>query len=103
MWESTSELRDFVSLHAIEPMRPRDQQRVDGVGRPTFDFHTDPNVHILIRTRVAVDLEAELFPHVLVDGAHAFAHGCWRWGRLLRLRSVARGRASAGLPQAGQP
>ena len=30
----------FVSLHAIEQMQLRRQHRVDGVGRPTFDFHT---------------------------------------------------------------
>ena len=95
MRESTSELRGH---------------RLDGVGRPKLDFYTDPNVHILVRTRVAVDLEAEFFPHVLVDGAHAFAHGCWRYGRLLRLRSVARGRASrwaapgrAALKRSGGP
>ena len=29
----------FVNLHAIEPMRSRRQRRVDGVGRPKFDFH----------------------------------------------------------------
>ena len=30
----------FVNLHAIEPTRLRRQHRVDGVGRPIFDFHT---------------------------------------------------------------
>ena len=29
-----------MSLHAIEPTRPPGQRRVDGVGRPKFDFHT---------------------------------------------------------------
>ena len=29
-----------MSLHAIEPPRSRGQHRVDGVGRPKFDFHT---------------------------------------------------------------
>ena len=29
-----------MSLHAIEPTRLRRQHRVDGVGRPIFDFHT---------------------------------------------------------------
>ena len=29
-----------VGLHAIEPTRPRGRRRVDGVGRPKFDFHT---------------------------------------------------------------
>jgi len=49
VWKSTSELCypekycvDFVSLHAIEPTWPRGQCRVDGVGRPKFDFHTGP-------------------------------------------------------------
>ena len=28
-----------ISLHAIEPTRSRRQRRVDGVGRPKFDFH----------------------------------------------------------------
>ena len=39
MWKSTSELgypRGFVSLHAIEPTRPR-KRRVHGVGRPKYD------------------------------------------------------------------
>ena len=66
VWKSTSELGyprniawTFVNLHAIEPTRPRGQRRVDGVesprhrtdaatearrvdglGRPKFDFHT---------------------------------------------------------------
>ena len=31
-----------MSLHAIEPTRSRGQLRVDGVGRPKFDFHTGP-------------------------------------------------------------
>ena len=35
VWKST-----FVNLHAIGPMRSRGQHRADGVGRPTFDFHT---------------------------------------------------------------
>ena len=35
VWKST-----FVNLHAIEPMRSWGQRRVDGVGCPTFDFHT---------------------------------------------------------------
>ena len=30
----------FVNLRAIEPTRSRRQRRVDGVGRPEFDFHT---------------------------------------------------------------
>ena len=30
----------FVNLHAIEPTRSRRQRRVDGVRRPTLDFHT---------------------------------------------------------------
>ena len=47
----------------------------DGVGRPTFDFHADANVHVLVRARVAVDLQTQFLAHVLVDGAHAFAHG----------------------------
>ena len=65
VWKSTSELGyiawTFVSLHAIEPTRSRGQlrvdgvesprhradaateaRRVDGVGRPKFDFHTGP-------------------------------------------------------------
>jgi pre-mRNA-splicing factor SYF2/beta-D-xylosidase 4 len=46
VWKSTSELGyiawTLVSLHAIEPTRSRGQLRVDGVGRPKFDFHTGP-------------------------------------------------------------
>ena len=38
----------FVSLHAIELTRSRGQRRVDGVGRPTFDFHTQVTGHLLI-------------------------------------------------------
>ena len=45
--KSTSELRyrrniawPFVHLHAIEPTQLRRQRRVDGAGRPKFDFHT---------------------------------------------------------------
>ena len=29
-----------INLHAIEPTRSRGKRRVDGVGRPKFDFHT---------------------------------------------------------------
>jgi hypothetical protein len=34
----------FVSLYAIEPTRSRGQHRVDGVGRPKFDFHTESSL-----------------------------------------------------------
>jgi hypothetical protein len=37
----------FVSLHAIEPTRSRGKRRVDGVGRPKFDFHTGAHRHDL--------------------------------------------------------
>ena len=30
-----------INLHAIEQTQLRRQRRVDGVGRPKFDFHTD--------------------------------------------------------------
>ena len=38
VWKSTSE--NLVSLHAIEQTQLRRKYRVDGVGRPKFDFHT---------------------------------------------------------------
>jgi hypothetical protein len=43
VWKSASELgyaEIFVNLNAIEQMQLRRQHRVDGVGRPKFDFHT---------------------------------------------------------------
>ena len=47
VWKSTSELgylriiaETFVNLHAIEQMQLRGQRRVDGLGRPKFDFLT---------------------------------------------------------------
>ena len=41
VWKSTSEFstKTFVNLHAIEPTRSRGRRRLDGVGRPKFDFH----------------------------------------------------------------
>ena len=41
VWKSTSE--NLVSLHAIEQTQLRRKYRVDGVGRPKFDFHTGRN------------------------------------------------------------
>ena len=38
-WKSTSELGCW-NFHAIEQMQLRRKYRVDGVGRPKFDFHT---------------------------------------------------------------
>ena len=40
--ESTSELGDFVTLHAIEQTQSQGRRRVDGVGRPKFYFHAGP-------------------------------------------------------------
>jgi formamidase len=40
VWKSTSELG--YNLHAIEQMQLRGRRRIDGVGRPKFDFHTGP-------------------------------------------------------------
>ena len=47
MWKSTSELNypedivgDLANLHAIEQTQLWGECRVDGVGRPIFDFHT---------------------------------------------------------------
>jgi hypothetical protein len=45
VWKSSSELGyawTFVNLHAIEQTQLQRQRRVDGVGRPKFDFHTGP-------------------------------------------------------------
>ena len=36
VWKSTGEL-GYLSLHAIEPTRPRGQRRIDGGGRPRLD------------------------------------------------------------------
>ena len=35
-----------INLHAIEPTQLRRQHRVDGVGRPKFDFHTGSREHV---------------------------------------------------------
>ena len=48
LWEisgrvSLSDAETFVTLNAIEPTRSRQERRVDGVGRPKFDFHTGSN------------------------------------------------------------
>ena len=37
---SGEELPTCETLHAIEPPQLRGRRRVDGVGRPKFDFHT---------------------------------------------------------------
>ena len=51
MW-STSELGYLVSLHAIEPTRPRGQRRVDGVESPRATALRLWGPEILISTQV---------------------------------------------------
>ena len=40
VWKSTSELDYLANLHVIAQTQLRGRRRVDGVGRPKFDFHT---------------------------------------------------------------